>query len=674
MALWYQKMPTRQGNDMSSNMKSIENYIVEAVKQATSQKTAPYDSEADVIRIDGDTAWVHFAGGVEETPARLTINAKKGDKVQVRVSNDGAYIIGNATAPPTDDGEAIIARIKAITAQETADDAYIRSRDAGLLAGSAYDLASSAKASADGKNTIYRQASQPTGGTYVAGDVWFDTAHDNRIYRYNGSAWAAVTLGDDALAAISANKITAGTIDASVITVSNIDAGNITTGTIDADILMATDLTAYDLSAWSATIGGFYIGQDSLYSPPSAFNWDCTTTTAERTKLNTLLGLSESTSEWAYNDLTSSEMSTLNSLLGLSESTSSWDYAVTVAEYKTLCNSLDMPYQFGRSVYLGNDAISLGEGFMVDEDGFMNASAGMIGGLNIVDGGLSAGIAGTNDYLSLDSATGLKLGQYFSVGLDGIVRMRRGVFGGFTIQPMEGGNDYLYSDYSTGGLDYRTWIRSADDVDGGDTWIYSAQVKKPSESAYWGAYYVTARGELHVNPYDSSGNAGSAHLRAKKDMISLHSSVIGANLKVDGSGIYAYLGNGTTTANQPNLYLDTGTYYIKLSTWTSSSEKIKKRVNEITDERLNPENLYDVGIIQFQYKDNVIDSSDIRYGKDLIGFLIEDMDEKYPIAVDKADPKDPKTWNWNSAYMIPAMLKLIQDQHRDIEELKRKLS
>jgi hypothetical protein len=93
-----------------------------------------------------------------------------------------------------------------------------------------------AQASADGKNTIYRQASQPSGGTYVTGDVWFDTDDDNKIYRYNSATttWVGFTLGNNALASISASKITAGTIDASVITVSNINAGNISTGVLSA--------------------------------------------------------------------------------------------------------------------------------------------------------------------------------------------------------------------------------------------------------------------------------------------------------------------------------------------------------------------------------------------------------------------------------------------------------
>jgi hypothetical protein len=94
------------------------------------------------------------------------------------------------------------------------------------------DIAS-ALASANGKNTIYRQTSQPSGGTYVTGDTWFDSDDNNKIYRYNGTTWVAVQLGGNGLANINANAITTGTIDASVITVSNLDAGNITTGTIN---------------------------------------------------------------------------------------------------------------------------------------------------------------------------------------------------------------------------------------------------------------------------------------------------------------------------------------------------------------------------------------------------------------------------------------------------------
>lgn len=129
-----------------------------------------------------------------------------------------------------------------------------------------------AQASADGKNTIYRQTTQPTGGTYVTGDVWFDTDDDNKIYRYSSatSTWVGFTLGNNALASISANKITAGTIDASVITVSNLDAGNITTGTLTGRTISGGTITGATIQLAAGALGGqFTLTNTLLYNSPS---------------------------------------------------------------------------------------------------------------------------------------------------------------------------------------------------------------------------------------------------------------------------------------------------------------------------------------------------------------------------------------------------------------------
>jgi hypothetical protein len=107
--------------------------------------------------------------------------------------------------------------------------------DANTNAETALTDAATALSTANSKNKIYRQTTEPTGGTYAEGDLWFDTDDDNKIYRYSPTpspVWTGFTLGDSALASLSATKITAGTIDASVITVSNLDAGNITVGTL----------------------------------------------------------------------------------------------------------------------------------------------------------------------------------------------------------------------------------------------------------------------------------------------------------------------------------------------------------------------------------------------------------------------------------------------------------
>jgi hypothetical protein len=125
-----------------------------------------------------------------------------------------------------------------------------------------------ARASADGKNTIYRQTSQPTGGTYVTGDTWFDSDDNNKIYRYNGSTWVAVQLGGNGLANINANSITTGSIDASVITVSNLDAGNITTGLLSASRITTGTISA-SISITSATITGSTITGGTIQTASS---------------------------------------------------------------------------------------------------------------------------------------------------------------------------------------------------------------------------------------------------------------------------------------------------------------------------------------------------------------------------------------------------------------------
>jgi hypothetical protein len=116
----------------------------------------------------------------------------------------------------------------------------------------AQSAATAAQTTANGKNKIYRQGTTPT-GTFAIGDTWFNTSSDNAISRWDGSSWVATSLGNGALASISASKITAGTIDASVITVSNLDAGNISTGTLAAARIATGSLDATKITAGTIT-------------------------------------------------------------------------------------------------------------------------------------------------------------------------------------------------------------------------------------------------------------------------------------------------------------------------------------------------------------------------------------------------------------------------------------
>ena len=137
-----------------------------------------------------------------------------------------------------------------IAAAETAAAAASAAAAAATSAAAAASAAASAaQTTADGKNKIYRQTTMPTTGPFSEGDLWFDTDDDNKFYRYTSGAFSSFTLGNEAIASLSATKLTAGTIDASVITVSNINAGNISTGFLAAARIEAATITGAKLVA-----------------------------------------------------------------------------------------------------------------------------------------------------------------------------------------------------------------------------------------------------------------------------------------------------------------------------------------------------------------------------------------------------------------------------------------
>lgn len=103
--------------------------LIEAINTISEDKNKAYDTPATVLRVEGDTVWVHIDGGADETPVQKTINAEEGETVQVRISNGSAFLVGNASAPPTDDTTANEAHFVAEQADEKATEA-IESVDA----------------------------------------------------------------------------------------------------------------------------------------------------------------------------------------------------------------------------------------------------------------------------------------------------------------------------------------------------------------------------------------------------------------------------------------------------------------------------------------------------------------------------------------------------------------
>lgn len=133
--------------------------------------------------------------------------------------------------------------------------------------------------------------------------------------------------------------------------------------------------------------------------------------------------------------------------------------------------------------------------------------------------------------------------------------------------------------------------------------------------------------------------------------------------------------NAQTTA-KPNTYIDSAGNLYKSS--TTSSMRFKEDVKLVENEDLNPENLYDIDVVQFKYKKgHFTNKEDPRYRKDMIGFIAENVYEHYPMAADYhiGDDGNVVCDGWNEQYLIPAMLKLIQDQHMQLinQEMKIKI-
>lgn len=100
----------------------------------------------------------------------------------------------------------------------------------------------------------------------------------------------------------------------------------------------------------------------------------------------------------------------------------------------------------------------------------------------------------------------------------------------------------------------------------------------------------------------------------------------------------------------------------------SSSRRYKKDIRALLPEELEPDKLYELPIRSFRYKPGYLEKGDRREDKDIIGLIVEELETIYPIAVNY--DKDGQPEMWNAQILIPAMLKLIQEQNERIKKLE----
>lgn len=134
-------------------------------------------------------------------------------------------------------------------------------------------------------------------------------------------------------------------------------------------------------------------------------------------------------------------------------------------------------------------------------------------------------------------------------------------------------------------------------------------------------------------------------------------------------------GSSSLTLNVPEMpKLITGSNLGKnnngdVGTIASSSMHYKILGKTVKEDEL--EDLYKVKVIWAKYKDGYLMEQDERCGKEMPMFIAEDIDRRFPIAVDH-DEKG-KAENWNYRIMIPCMFAMLKNEHEKVKELQSEL-
>lgn len=133
--------------------------------------------------------------------------------------------------------------------------------------------------------------------------------------------------------------------------------------------------------------------------------------------------------------------------------------------------------------------------------------------------------------------------------------------------------------------------------------------------------------------------------------------------------IGSYLAYNRTYSSAANMYV---TENGVIGRSTSSSERYKNSIELASIDDLR--GLYNLPVKKFKYNEDYISSNDELYGKYLYGFIVEDLEDILPCAVQHKNDEDgsivPEMWNSN--IIVPSLLKLIQDLNNRLKVIEGK--
>lgn len=192
---------------------------------------------------------------------------------------------------------------------------------------------------------------------------------------------------------------------------------------------------------------------------------------------------------------------------------------------------------------------------------------------------------------------------------------------------------------------------------------------------------------------DSTGYATMSGGRIGSFTLTNYGSLRGSGIEISGSQLYcnsisSYSGSyvgidsglevngnvrfpnvyGNTISGDANLGI-TGTGYIGRT--TGSSKRWKHDIKTLKSEEVSARRLYMVRPKQFIYNDDYIRKDDSRAGKIIPGFIAEELEEDYPIAVEYDENGKPA--GWGTSFFIAPIVQLLQEHKKKLDELDRTL-
>ena len=143
-------------------------------------------------------------------------------------------------------------------------------------------------------------------------------------------------------------------------------------------------------------------------------------------------------------------------------------------------------------------------------------------------------------------------------------------------------------------------------------------------------------------------------------------SAISGDLIFKISRYFRIEGLKAVTSGSSMLY-NSSSYYAGYS--SASSKRYKVLGKTVRKDEL--EDLYRIKVIWAKYKDGYLSEQDERYDKEMPMFIAEDIDRRFPIAVDHNEKG--KAENWNYRIMIPCMFAMLKNEHEKVKELQSEL-